>query len=132
MARKDQRGELEGFLDEGTSFKGEVSFHDTLRIDGKFEGSVSDGRTLVIGVNADVNAEVEVAIVEVSGRLRGKIRASERIELHPSAKAECSLDCKTLVVHEGAKFDGSCTMVTKDGPREVTQDDKLKKFASAD
>ena len=133
MKRKDQgSGELEGFLDEGTSFSGEVTFHDTLRIDGKFDGAVRSGRTLIIGENADVNAEVDVAVVSVSGRLRGAVRASERVELNPSAKAECSLDCKVLVVHEGAQFDGQCAMGGKAAPREMAPGDNVKKFVSSE
>ncbi len=133
MRKKDQgSGEIEGFLDEGTSFSGEVSFHDTLRIDGKFEGVVRSGNTLVIGESADVNAEVDVAVVTVSGRLRGQVRARERVELHPTARAECSLECKVLVVHEGAKFDGQCAMGGANAPREVPARDNVKKFISSE
>ena len=132
MRKKDEAsGELEAFLDEGTSFSGEVTFHDTLRIDGKFEGAIRSGRTLVIGESADVNAEVDVAIVSVSGRIRGKVRASERVELHATARAECSLDCKVLVVHQGASFDGQCTMGGKKTLHEATRSDKVKTFVSS-
>ena len=124
-------GRLEGFLDEGTSFSGEVTFHDTLRIDGKFEGAVRSGNTLVVGESADVNAEVDVAVVSVSGRIRGNVRASERVELHPTARAECSLDCKVLVVHEGALFDGQCAMGGKKTPHEVSPSDQLKTLVSS-
>lgn len=133
MRKKDQvSGDLEGFLDEGTSFEGEVSFHDTLRVDGKFQGAVRAGRRLVIGESADVDAEIEVAIVLVSGRLRGRVRASERVELHPTARADCSIDCASLVVHEGASFDGQCTMTKKGSARNVSENDKVTKFASSE
>lgn len=133
MKKKEhQSGEMEAFLDEGTSFKGDVTFHDTLHIYGQFQGAVRSGRTLIIGESADVNAEIEVAIVKVSGKLRGSVRASERVELNPTARAECSLDCKTLVVHEGASFDGQCAMTGKDRPREIPTHDKVTKFASSE
>jgi len=129
VSKKDQAsGELEGFLDEGTSFSGEVTFHDTLRIDGKFEGAVRSGNTLVVGESADVNAEVDVANVSVSGRIRGNVRASGRVELHPTARAECSFECKVLVVHEGASFDGQCVMGGKRTPHEVPANNKMKTF----
>ncbi|MGH9335205.1 MAG: bactofilin family protein, partial [Vicinamibacteria bacterium] len=62
-------GDLSGFLDQGTAFQGDLSFQDTLRIDGKFEGSIRDGRLLIIGESADVNAEIHVGTISVSGRL---------------------------------------------------------------
>ena len=133
MRKKNQSsGELEGFLDEGTSFSGEVSFHDTLRIDGKFEGTVSSGKRLIVGENADVNATIDVEIVTVSGRVRGKLRASDRIELLPSARAECGVECKTFIVHEGAQFDGQCVMAGQASPREVSTNDKVTKFVSSE
>jgi len=133
VKKKDQpSGELEGFLDEGTSFSGEVTFHDTLRIDGKFEGAVRSGKTLVVGEFADVNAEVDVAIVLVSGRIRGNVRASERIELLPTARAECILECKVLVVHEGASFDGQCAMGGTRTPHEISPANKVTKFISSE
>lgn len=131
MRKKEHgSGELQGFLDEGTTFSGEVTFNDTLRIDGKFEGAVRSGGALVIGERADVNAEIDVAVVTVSGRLRGSVRASERVELHPTARAECSVDCKVLIVHEGASFDGQCSMSGSQTP--LAASDNVKKFISSE
>ena len=38
---KGKSGELNGFLDRGSSFKGELEFEDTMRIDGKFNGKIT-------------------------------------------------------------------------------------------
>lgn len=129
-------GDLSGFLDIGTDFKGELAFQDTLRIDGKFEGSIRDGRLLVIGESADVNADIDVHTISVSGRLRGNVHAKERIELHESARCECNLETRVLVVEEGALFEGKCSMQnTQLVARELTPlapADKVKKFAHSD
>jgi cytoskeletal protein CcmA (bactofilin family) len=129
-------GDLSGFLDVGTDFKGDLAFQDTLRIDGKFEGSIRDGRLLVIGESADVNADIDVHTISVSGRLRGNVHAKERIELHESARCECNLETRVLVVEEGALFEGTCTMqntqvVTRELP-PLAATDKVKKFAHSD
>ncbi len=132
VKKKDEvSGDLEGFLSEATSFEGKISFRDTLRIDGKFHGSVPSGHQLIIGESADVDAEIQVAFVTVAGRLRGRVRASERVELHPTARAECGIECESLVIHEGARFDGQCTMSKKDGLRDVSKNDKVKTIRSA-
>jgi cytoskeletal protein CcmA (bactofilin family) len=131
-------GDLSGFLDVGTEFHGELSFQDTLRIDGKFEGAIRDGRLLIIGESADVNAEIHVATVSVSGRLRGDVHAKERVELHASARCQCNLDTRVLVVEEGAMFEGGCAMGAAAAPRELTAvppsmaSDKVKKFATSE
>jgi cytoskeletal protein CcmA (bactofilin family) len=131
--KTDGNGELSGFLDEGTNFKGELVFADTLRIDGKFEGSIRDGKLLVIGESADVNADVDVERISVRGRLRGNVKARERVELHESARCECNLDTRILVVVEGATFEGRCAMgSTQPARRDLSPLDNLKKFATSD
>lgn len=128
-------GDLSGFLDVGSHFKGELSFQDTLRIDGKFEGAIREGRLLIIGESAEVNAEIHVAAVSVSGRLRGSVHATERVELHASARCQCNLDTRVLVVEEGAQFEGGCTMGASHARELVSVPlgpDKVKKFATSD
>jgi cytoskeletal protein CcmA (bactofilin family) len=129
-------GELSGFLDVGTDFKGEIAFQDTLRIDGKFEGSIRDGKLLIVGETADVNADIDVVTISVSGRLRGNVHARERIELHESARCQCNLETRVLVVEEGALFEGNCSMQsTQVVTRElspVATPDKVKTFARSE
>jgi len=131
-------GDLSGFLDVGTDFHGELAFQDTLRIDGKFEGTIRDGRLLIIGESADVNADIHVATVSVSGRLRGNVHAKERVELHASARCQCNLDTRVLVVEEGAMFEGGCSMGVSGAAREIgplapaAQSDKVKRFAASE
>ena len=114
-------GNLSGFLDRDTSVKGDLQFEETLRIDGKFEGTIRSGKNLVVGETADVNAEIEVTSLYVSGTLRGRAQVSERIELASTAKVQSDLVTSILVVEEGAVFEGHCSMA-KDkatGPREI-------------
>ena len=132
--KSEPNGDLSGFLDRGISVKGEVSFKDTLRIDGRFEGTIRSGKTLIIGESADVNAEIEVNSLYVSGRLRGQAKVADRIELSGSARVESDLNTSILVVAEGALFDGRCTMnkETRTGPREVENHTvKVKNISSS-
>ena len=132
--KSEPNGDLSGFLNRGISVKGEVSFKDTLRIDGRFEGAIRSGKTLIVGESADVNAEIEVDSLYVSGRLRGQAKAANRIELSQSARVESDLNTGVLVVEEGAVFEGRCTMnkESRTGPREVEERiAKLKDVSSS-
>ena len=46
----------------------------------------------------------------VKGKVTGNIRASGRIEMHASARIEGDVLTPTLVMHEGAQFEGRCSM----------------------
>jgi len=59
------------------------------------------------------------------------VKASERVELQPTARAECAIECESLVVHEGARFDGQCTMSKIGDPRDVSTNDTMKIITSS-
>ncbi len=119
--RHDINGNLSGFLDRDITLKGDLHFEETLRIDEKSEGTIRAGKTLVVGETAEVNADIEVQSLYVSGSLRGSARISDRVELASTARVASDLTTSILVVEEGAVFEGHCSM-SKDkasGPREV-------------
>lgn len=111
MMKKNLEGAtLNGFLDSGSFVTGDLSFEQTFRIDGKFEGRIRSGSELIIGDAAEVDAEIEVRRLSVNGSLRGKVRATERIEIHPKARVFADLATPLLKIEEGALFQGSCQM----------------------
>jgi cytoskeletal protein CcmA (bactofilin family) len=108
--RKTDGSTLNGFIDRGSHFSGELTFEDTFRIDGRFEGKIRSGSELILGDSAEVSAEVEVGRLSVNGTLRGSARATERIELLSKARVYADLAAPILRVEEGAFFQGSCQM----------------------
>lgn len=103
-------GELNGFLDKGSTFRGELEFEDTIRIDGKFNGKISSKNELIVGESAQVDGEIHVGSVAISGTVRGKINATGRIEIHRSGRVFCDIETAALIIEEGAVFEGNCTM----------------------
>ena len=110
MKIKSDGATLNGFLDRGSHLHGDLTFEETFRIDGKFEGKIRSGSELILGETADVQAEVEVGRISINGTFKGKIRAKERIDLLPSARVFAELASPILKIEEGARFEGSCQM----------------------
>jgi len=110
MKIKADGATLNGFLDRGSNLHGDLTFEETFRIDGKFEGKIRSGSELILGETADVQAEVEVGRISINGTFRGKIKAKERIDLLPSARVFAELASPILKIEEGARFEGSCQM----------------------
>jgi cytoskeletal protein CcmA (bactofilin family) len=108
--RSGPSGDLSGFLDRETVVHGEIVFKETLRVDGKVQGALRGGKNLVIGEDAQVSGEIEVAALYISGRFDGKIRATERVEIQRTARVQAELLTPVLIVEEGAWFEGSCSM----------------------
>lgn len=108
-------GELNGFLDRGSSFKGELEFEDTMRIDGRFNGKIISKNELIVGESATIEGDVHVGRVAISGTVIGKIVAAQRVEIHRNGKVYSDIDTPALIIEEGAIFQGNCVMGDKKG-----------------
>ncbi len=113
MTNKPKGGELNGFLDRGSSFKGELEFEDTMRIDGRFNGKITSKNELIIGESAHVEGDIHVGRVAISGTVVGKIVAGQRVEIHRNGKVYSDIDTPALIIEEGAIFQGNCVMGEK-------------------
>ena len=101
---------LNGYIDKGSYIRGDLSFEETFRIDGRFEGKIRSGGELILGDDADVNAEMEVGRLSVNGKLKGSVHAAERVELLAGARVLGDISTPVLRIEEGAHFEGSCQM----------------------
>ena len=110
MNGKSKSGELNGFLDRGSSFKGELEFDDTMRIDGKFNGSITSKNELIVGEAAHIDGDIHVGRIAISGTVVGKIKADQRVEIHRNGKVYSDIDTPALIIEEGAIFQGNCVM----------------------
>lgn len=108
--KQREDGTLNGFIDKGSHIRGDLTFEDTFRIDGRFEGKIRSGTDLTIGDSADVSAEIDVGRLSVNGTLKGSVKASERVELLAGARVFGDISTPVLRIEEGAHFEGSCQM----------------------
>jgi cytoskeletal protein CcmA (bactofilin family) len=112
IAREIKDGSLSGFVGSGTVITGESSFKSLLRVDGRFSGRInSTTGTLIVGAGGQVDANIEVAVATIHGVVNGDIIAGQRIELGRAAKLNGNITTPSLVIEQGALFEGSCKMV---------------------
>ena len=112
IARDIKEGKLSGFVGHGTSLTGDTSFQMMLRVDGHLTGTVtSDGGTLIVGNNGQLDANVSVGIAQVNGTVNGDVIASEKIQLGRTARVVGNITTPKLVIEDGAVFEGGCTML---------------------
>ncbi len=104
------KGDLNGFLDAGSSMQGELSFEDTFRVDGKLMGKVTSKGDLVVGERGEVDGDLQVGRVYVSGTLKGTVKASGRIEITAGGRLLGDIQTPTLVIEEGGFYQGRCSM----------------------
>jgi len=110
-----KKGELNGFLDRGASFKGELEFEDTMRIDGRFNGKIISKNELIVGESATIEGDIQVGRIAISGTVIGKIVAAQKVEIHRNGKVYSDIDTPALIIEDGAIFQGNCVMGDKKG-----------------
>jgi cytoskeletal protein CcmA (bactofilin family) len=103
-------GEACNYLDKGSKIMGKLFFEGPARIDGQVDGEISANDVLVIGESAVVTAKLNAVSVLIAGRFSGDIIAGKRVEIRPTAKVLGNVTTPVLVVHDGALFEGHCTM----------------------
>ena len=102
--------DLNGFLDVGTEFSGELRFRDVLRIDGHAKGRIVSDNMLIIGETGFVDAEIDCGVVSIRGRVSGEVRGRQRIELLSGCRVQGRLVSPKLLIEDGAFFEGDCQM----------------------
>ena len=131
LAKDIKEGTLSGFVGGGTVVTGEANFKAMMRVDGHLSGRVSSSSgTLIVGANGKVDANIEVAVAVIHGTINGDIIATQRLELGRAAKVNGNIQTPSLIIEQGAVFEGSCKMVQavdkakkekKDEPLDTTK-----------
>ena len=103
-------GDLNALLGRGSEFEGKLTFEGTVRIDGKFTGTIITGDVLVVGEGAKVSAEITCGSIIVHGEVQGNIRAKSSVELHHPAKMRGNVESPSLMIEKGVIFEGQCKM----------------------
>jgi len=83
-----------------------------MRVKGRLSGRVSaTSGTLIVGAIGKVDANIEVAVAVIHGTINGDIIATQRLELGRAAKVHGNIQTPSLIIEQGAVFEGSCKMV---------------------
>ena len=102
-------------LTPGCHFNGKLFCRGSSRIGGKIEGEIISEGLLIIEESAEIIAKVKADEAIIQGHFTGRLEAVKRVELTQTARFEGDIITPSLVVKEGAQFNGNTTMVSKIG-----------------
>jgi excisionase family DNA binding protein len=108
-----KKREEEKILDVNASMQGSLVFSDpvNLRINGKFRGELTTKGNLIIGESAEVNAVICGENIVISGKVKGKIKATKMLKFTSTAYIESDIETPKISIEEGAIFNGRCKML---------------------
>ena len=97
--------------------KGEVSGSESLYIDGRVEGSINlSGNRVTIGRNGVVNANINAREIVVTGKVRGNLVASDRVDIRNEGSLTGDVVAQRISIEDGAFFKGGID-IRKPGQR---------------
>jgi cytoskeletal protein CcmA (bactofilin family) len=102
----------------GSSFRGTLMIEGTLLVDGDFQGDILNCERIIVGPYGHVRADVHVREAMVAGVFDGGIQAEERIDLLRGARVKGDLTSHAIVIDEGVRFSGRCTMLDENTTTE--------------
>jgi cytoskeletal protein CcmA (bactofilin family) len=109
---------LNSILGKGARFKGTFEGAGTVRIESEVEGTIKGADNVVVGKTGVVRGEIHAKQVVVTGRVEGRIVASEKLELQSDSHVQADIHSPRLIISEGVFFEGNCKM--RSGDEEVS------------
>ena len=116
--QKGNIDESKTVLGANAVFKGELTFKDTLCIDGEFEGKLTTSDKLIVAEQGAVLANIEAGTVICRGKITGNVIASQKVEIHSTGNILGDVHTPALMIELGAVFKGKSNM--SDSVTELT------------
>jgi len=108
--KKDSFEEDVSIISSGVRIEGSFFSEGNVRIDGNIKGDVIVNGNLTTGDLSLLTGEVKAKNVTMSGKIVGRVHASEKLKLEPRSILKGDLFTKILVIEEGALFEGNSQM----------------------
>ncbi|MBR5151807.1 MAG: polymer-forming cytoskeletal protein [Elusimicrobiaceae bacterium] len=90
-------------------FQGTLNVQGSLRVDGTLEGTVDNARHVIVGDGGKIAGDVSAEIVVCAGTIEGNVCA-EMLEILGKASILGDIRAKKMIVEEGCRIDGRCTI----------------------
>ncbi len=79
-----------------------------MRLDGAIHGEVQVEKRLVLGDGSFVKGNIQAGNAAIKGRVKGDLVIKEALHLLETAAIDGNITAKTIIVEEGARYNGSC------------------------
>ena len=111
-------------LTPGCHFNGKLYCRGSSRIGGKIEGEIISEGLLIIEEEAMIAAKVKADEVVIQGQVEGRLEATGRVRLESNSKFSGDIVTPSLVIKEGAVFNGNTRMFCPDLMKTKTNEDQ--------
>lgn len=119
-------GEERTFIGKGVLIKGEVIAEEDMIIEGRVEGKIETKRSLIVGKNGNIEAEIKANEVKIMGKVTGDVYTTTRIEIVPTGVIFGNITSPRVSISEGAIFKGNIDMQRTEKESQKVEGKKAK------
>ena len=107
-----ERG-MTAVLELGVEVEGKMQISNgTVRLNTIFKGEIVGQGAVVVGEQGEVEASIQANNITIRGKVKGAMRAADRLEIQEHGVLLGDIDTPVLIVEPGGYFDGHCHMPT--------------------
>lgn len=107
---KQASGNGTTIINAGTVLKGDINSKNDIRIDGTIIGNILCQAKIVIGVNGDVQGDIEGNQADIVGKVTGCIKTKDLLQLRGECTINGDVHAGKLQIEPSATFNGKCHM----------------------
>jgi len=101
---------IDTLVGKNTSIEGALTAEGTVRVEGKLKGDVELTGNLIVGEEGYIKGNIKADSVILSGIVEGNITVNNHLHITSCAKLTGDIDAKSIIIDEGAIFNGNCKM----------------------
>lgn len=101
-------------ISEDAFFHGALVVKGSLRIEGAFEGDISDAVNVEVGAKGRVIGNIAAETIVIAGEVVGDIVVMQSLEILASGRVTGDVRAPKLKIDEGAFYEGTCSMGADD------------------
>ena len=98
---------------------GPIKLRGGIIVYGKIYGDIHTEGPVRITLSGEVIGDIQASDAHIGGRIQGNVTVSNRIVLGRKSELKGDLIYHSLVIEDGAQFEGSCTVI---GDKQDTSD----------
>lgn len=104
----DKDGGQTTVIAKGATIEGKFECAENVRLDGTVIGEVKVDKRLVLGDGSYVQGNIFARDAAIKGKIKGDVIVKEALHLMDTAVIEGNISARTMVVDEGARYNGAC------------------------
>ena len=104
--------DLDSLIGENIKITGKIEGKGNLRVDGFIEGDINYEGNIVVGETGKVYGNIKANDISLAGTIHGNVDSKTKLVILPTGTLIGDIQVSSFVIHENAKFDGNCKMLS--------------------